>query len=44
MLHGFKVLSIDEVSLSEGDYVDIGQSMLGDRLVSLSVKTLIFNS
>lgn len=39
----FKVLSIDEVTLSEGDYIDIGQSMLGDRLVSLSVKTLIFS-
>jgi ethanolamine utilization protein EutA len=39
----FKVLSIDEVTLAEGDYVDIGQSMLGDRLVSLSVKTLIFS-
>jgi len=37
------VLSIDEVSLSEGDYVDIGQSLLGDRLVSLSIKTLIFS-
>jgi ethanolamine utilization protein EutA len=36
------VLSIDEVSLSEGDYIDIGRSMLGDRLVSLSVKTLMF--
>ena len=39
----FRVLSIDEVTLAEGDYVDIGQSMLGDRLVSLSVKTLIFS-
>jgi ethanolamine utilization protein EutA len=36
------VLSIDEVSLAEGDYIDIGRSMLGDRLVSLSVKTLMF--
>jgi len=39
----FKVISIDEVTLAEGDYIDIGQSMLGDRLVSLSVKTLIFS-
>lgn len=39
----YKVLSIDEVALAEGDYIDIGQSMLGDRLVSLSVKTLIFS-
>jgi ethanolamine utilization protein EutA len=43
-LPGRKVLSIDEVSLAEGDYVDIGQSLLGDRLVSLSIKTLIFSS
>ncbi len=42
-LPGRDVLSIDEVSLSEGDYVDIGQSLLGDRLVSLSIKTLIFS-
>jgi len=38
------VLSIDEVSLSEGDYIDVGHSMLGDRLVSLSVKTLMFTN
>ena len=38
------VLSVDEVSLSEGDYIDIGRSMLGDRLVSLSVKTLMFTN
>jgi ethanolamine utilization protein EutA len=36
------VLSIDEIWLGEGDYIDIGRSMLGDRLVSVSVKTLIF--
>ena len=40
----FKVLSIDEVTLSEGDYIDIGHSLLGDRLVSLAVKTLIFSA
>jgi len=38
------VLSIDEIWLGEGDYIDIGRSLLGDRLVSLSVKTLIFPS
>lgn len=38
------VLSIDEVWLGEGDYIDIGRSMLGDRVVSLAVKTLIFPS
>lgn len=38
------VVSIDEVWLGEGDYIDIGRSMLGDRVVSLSVKTLIFPS
>jgi len=39
-----EVLSIDEVWLGEGDYIDIGRSLLGDRVVSLSVKTLIFPS
>ncbi len=43
-LPGHDVVSIDEVSLSEGDYIDIGRSLLGDRLVSLSVKTLVFTS
>lgn len=38
------VLSVDEIWLGEGDYIDIGRSLLGDRLVSLSVKTLIFPS
>lgn len=42
-LPSHKVLSIDEVFLCEGDYIDIGQSLLGDRLVSLSIKTLIFS-
>jgi ethanolamine utilization protein EutA len=40
--HG--LLSIDEVWLDEGDYIDIGRSMLGDRVVSLVVKTLIFSN
>jgi ethanolamine utilization protein EutA len=36
------IVSIDEIWLGEGDYIDIGRSLLGNRLVSLSVKTLIF--
>lgn len=39
-----ELLSIDEIWLGEGDYIDVGRSLLGDRLVSLSVKTLIFPS
>lgn len=39
-----EVLSIDEIWLGEGDYIDVGRPLLQDRLVSLSVKTLIFPS
>lgn len=36
------LLSIDQVGLDEGDYIDIGLPMLDGRVVPLSVKTLIF--
>lgn len=36
------LISIDQVNLTEGDYVDIGEPILGGRVVPLSVKTLIF--
>lgn len=36
------LISIDQVNLAEGDYVDIGEPILGGRVVPLSVKTLIF--
>lgn len=36
------LLSIDQVGLDEGDYIDIGNPMMDGRVVPLSVKTLIF--
>lgn len=36
------LLSIDQVGLDEGDYIDIGLPMMDGRVVPLSVKTLIF--
>jgi ethanolamine utilization protein EutA len=37
-----QLLVIDQVSLEEGDYIDIGRPVLDGRAVPLSVKTLIF--
>lgn len=36
------LLVIDQVGLSEGDYIDIGMPLMDGRVVPLSVKTLIF--
>jgi ethanolamine utilization protein EutA len=36
------LLVIDQVGLSEGDYIDIGSPLMDGRVVPLSVKTLIF--
>jgi ethanolamine utilization protein EutA len=36
------LVSIDQVGLGEGDFIDIGVPILGGRVVPLSVKTLIF--
>jgi ethanolamine utilization protein EutA len=36
------LLSIDQVGLDEGDYIDIGLPMMDGRVVPLSVKTLVF--
>lgn len=36
------LLSIDQVGLDEGDYIDIGLPLLDGRVVPLSVKTLVF--
>ncbi len=36
------LISIDQVGLGEGDFIDIGEPILGGRVVPLSVKTLIF--
>ncbi len=39
---GLSLISIDQVGLGEGDFIDIGEPILGGRVVPLSVKTLIF--
>jgi ethanolamine utilization protein EutA len=36
------LLSIDQVGLDEGDYIDIGTPLMDGRVVPLSVKTLVF--
>jgi ethanolamine utilization protein EutA len=36
------LLVIDQVGLSEGDYIDVGTPLMDGRVVPLSVKTLIF--
>jgi ethanolamine utilization protein EutA len=36
------LLVIDQVSLTEGDFIDIGTPLMDGRVVPLSVKTLIF--
>jgi ethanolamine utilization protein EutA len=36
------LLVIDQVGLTEGDYIDVGTPLLDGRVVPLSVKTLIF--
>lgn len=36
------LLSVDQVGLDEGDYIDIGEPLMDGRVVPLSVKTLVF--
>ncbi|TVQ35969.1 MAG: ethanolamine utilization protein EutA [Spirochaetaceae bacterium] len=36
------LISIDQVGLGEGDFIDLGAPILKDRVVPLSIKTLIF--
>lgn len=38
----YSLVSIDQVQLGEGDFIDIGEPIMGGRVVPLSVKTLIF--
>ena len=38
------VLSIDEIFLSEGDFVDIGESIIGSPVYPVVVKSLVFES
>jgi ethanolamine utilization protein EutA len=36
------LIAIDQIGLGEGDFIDIGRPMLDDRVVPVSVKTLVF--
>ncbi|GAG79150.1 unnamed protein product [marine sediment metagenome] len=39
-----EILSIDEISLNEGDFVDIGAPIIEEVVVPVVVKTLVFDS
>jgi ethanolamine utilization protein EutA len=39
-----EILSIDEISLKEGDFIDIGAPIIEDVVVPVVVKTLVFDS
>jgi ethanolamine utilization protein EutA len=39
-----RIVSIDQVGLGEGDFIDLGTPILEGRVVPLSIKTLIFYS
>lgn len=40
---GLALITIDQVGLGEGDFIDIGRPMLDGRAVPVSVKTLVFS-
>jgi len=37
------LLSLDELSLKEGDWIDIGEPLMGDQVFPVTVKSLVFN-
>ncbi|MHA2321823.1 MAG: ethanolamine ammonia-lyase reactivating factor EutA, partial [Candidatus Thorarchaeota archaeon] len=39
-----ELLSIDEIRLKEGDFVDIGEPIIEDVVVPVVIKTLVFDS
>jgi ethanolamine utilization protein EutA len=39
---GLPLVAIDQIELGEGDFIDIGRPMVDDRVVPVSVKTLVF--
>ena len=38
------VLSLDEINLGEGDFIDIGEPIIGDPIYPVVVKSLVFES
>jgi ethanolamine utilization protein EutA len=40
---GLPVITIDQIGLGEGDFIDIGRPLLDGRAVPVSVKTLVFD-
>ena len=38
------ILSLDEISLREGDFIDIGEPIIGKNVIPVVVKTLIFSN
>jgi ethanolamine utilization protein EutA len=36
------LITIDQIGLGEGDFIDIGRPLLDGRAVPVSVKTLVF--
>jgi ethanolamine utilization protein EutA len=37
------LLSLDELILKEGDWIDIGEPLIGDQVFPVTVKSLVFN-
>jgi ethanolamine utilization protein EutA len=43
MRPGLPLITIDQIGLGEGDFIDIGRPLLDGRAVPVSVKTLVFS-
>jgi ethanolamine utilization protein EutA len=39
-----EILSIDEIHVKEGDFLDIGEPIIEDVVVPVVIKTLVFDS